>query len=176
MTKGSNIEAIEKATGRSWEKWLEFFESIGAKDLSHTEIAKKVNETGTPGWWSQSVTVAYEQHIGRRKPGQRPDGKFDVSASRTIEGTMDETLDKWLELVEDIKEFNGVRLEGEPGISKTEKWRNWRCALSDGSRVVVGIYQKAPNKAGLGLAHEKLASAQLAEQQRSYWKSFLQKL
>lgn len=173
MTKGINIESIEKATGKSWDEWLKFFDSIGAKDLSHKEIAQKVHEDGTPGWWSQNVTVAYEQHIGRRVPGQRSDGKFDVSVSKTIDGTMDEAFDKWLALVKDKKEFDGASVEGEPSTSKTEKWRNWRCKLADGSRIVVGIYQKASGKAGLGLAHEKLSSAVQAEAKRAFWQEFL---
>ncbi|HYF96708.1 MAG TPA: hypothetical protein VD947_01570 [Patescibacteria group bacterium] len=176
MTKPINIESIEKATGKSWEEWLEFFDSIGAKDLSHKEIAKKLSAEGVPGWWAQNLTVAYEQHIGRRVPGQRSDGKFDISVSKTLDGSMDEALDAWLDLVSGQKEFNNVSIEGEARVSKTEKWRNWRCNLHDGSRVVVGIYQKTPNKAGLGLAHEKLESAERAEKERAFWKEFIKEL
>ncbi|HEX5797013.1 MAG TPA: hypothetical protein VFX86_01335 [Candidatus Saccharimonadales bacterium] len=176
MTKPINTESIEKATGKSWDEWLKFFDQIGAKDLTHKEIAQKVHEAGTPGWWAQSVTVAYEQHIGRRVPGQRQDGKFDASASKMIDGTMDEALDVWLGAVKNKNEFDGVAVKGEARVSKTEKWRNWRCDLADGSRIVVGINQKTPDKAGLGLAQEKLESAEQAESKRAFWKEFLTRI
>jgi hypothetical protein len=35
------------------------------------------------GWWTQAVTMAYEQYIGRPVPGQRPDGTFQKSVSKS---------------------------------------------------------------------------------------------
>lgn len=176
MTKAINIKSIEEATGKSWDEWLRFFDEIGAKDLSHKEIAQKVHEAGTPGWWSQNVTVAYEQHIGRRVPGQQSDGTFAVSVNKTVPGTMDAALDAWLELIKDKKEFNGIEITKEPNISKTEKWRNWRCGLADGTRVLMSTYEKTDDKSGLSLAHEKLQSADDVEKWRAFWKEFFKEL
>lgn len=234
MTKGIDKATIEKATGKSWDQWLKFFESINAIDLTHQQIVRKVydhmvetargshseevsvrsSETqakrtnGTEsasrkdssgklpesngrvggsadkqasamrpsGWWAQNVTVAYEQHAGRRVPGQRNDGTFDVSVSKTLDGSMDDVFASWLKLVKEIKEFDGVKLEKDPFVSKTEKYRNWRAALDDGSRVVVGLYQKTPDKTMFPLAHEKLQFAGQAEEKRAFWKKFLEKL
>lgn len=180
MTKPSNIPAIEKATSITWDKWLAFFDEINAQDLPHKEIAERVYEKlahlDNGGWWSQSVTVAYEQSIGRREPGQRNDGTYETSVSKTLDGTMDEVLEKWVNLTNDRNEFNGVPFEKEPSWSETEKWRNWRCPLSDGSRIVVGIYQKSPDKAALGLGHLKLATAESAEVWKAYWKTLLEEL
>lgn len=180
MTKPSNIPTIEKATGISWDDWLSYFDEIGAKDLSHKEIAERVHEKlvhlENGGWWSQGVTVAYEQHIGRREPGQRSDGSYETSASKTVDGTMDDVLEKWIQLTTDKPGFNGVALEKEPTWSATEKWRNWRCALVDGTRVAVSIYQKTPEKASLGLGHLKLKSNDEAETWKVYWKEFLKEL
>ena len=60
---------------------------VGARDLTHHEIATNVLELldGTidnPAWWAQSIAVTYEQAIGRRIPGQRPDGTFQMSVSK----------------------------------------------------------------------------------------------
>jgi hypothetical protein len=175
MTKPMNIAAIEKATGKSWEEWLAFFKDIGAKELNHHEISLKVFETGTPGWWAQSVTVAYEQHIGRRVPGQRSDGKYEVSVTKTLSGTLDDAFAWWLAKVAEVKEFSGVLLAGEPQASKTDKWRHWRVSLSDGSKVIVSASQKAPGKALLAVTSQKLASNEDAEHWRAYWKKFLVK-
>lgn len=146
MTKPSNISAIEKTTKQSWSEWLTYLEAIGAKDLTHKEIAQKVYDKLGDGWWAQSVTVAYEQHIGRRQPGQRNDGGYEISVSKTLTGNMDAALQEWLHLVAGKTEFSNVAISGEPKTSETEKWRHWRCTLSDGSRVNAAVYQKTPEK------------------------------
>jgi len=87
MARTISPEAIEGGTGRSWDEWLAFFTSIGAEQLTHQEIVARASELGAPPWWRQMVTVAYEQHIGRRVPGQDCDGEFNLSASRTRPGT-----------------------------------------------------------------------------------------
>lgn len=173
MTKPMNIEAIEKATGKSWAEWLEFFESIGAKDMTHHEIALKVFKTDISGWWAQNVTVAYEQHIGRRVPGQREDGKYEVSVTKTVDGTLDDAMKWWLRKAAGLKEFSGVALDDKPKRSTTEKWRHWRVNLSDDTKVIVSTNQKSPGKAQLAVTSQKLASAQDAEHWRAYWKQFL---
>ncbi len=93
MTRAANIPAIEKSTNIAWTEWLLFLESIGAKNLSHKEIAQHVHNKlkashENSGWWAQGITVAYEQHIGRRKPGQTNDGFFQVAVSKTLAGTI----------------------------------------------------------------------------------------
>lgn len=173
MTKPMNIEAIEKATGKSWEQWLEFFDDIGAKDLPHAKIAQKVYEAGTPGWWSQNVTVAYEQHIGRRAPGQRSDGKYEVSVTKTLDGTLDDAMDWWLDKVGDGAEFSDISFADEPAASTTDKWRHWRVNLADGSKVIVSTMQKAPGKAQLAVTSQKLGSSEGVEHWRAFWKQFL---
>lgn len=174
MTKATNIAAIEKETKKSWDEWLDFFDQIGAKDLSHKEIALKVHESGWAGnWWAQSVTVAYEQHIGRREPGQDNDGSFTVSVTRTFDVDLDETLAAWVKVADKLHEFNGVKLAKPNETSKSDKWRYWRAYLADGSKTVVYISEKPGGKTLLAIQHEKLASADAVETWRSYWKEFL---
>lgn len=181
MTKPINTEGIEKATGKRWEEWVKILDDIGAKDLTHKEIARKLydmldGKLENHGWWAQGITVAYEQQIGRRVPGQREDGTFEVSVNKTLNGSMDDVFAAWLELTEQQADFNGIKPVSEPSTSETEKWRNWRVNLADGTKVVVGINQKTPEKAGLGLAHQKVASSEDAEVWRSYWQEFLQRI
>src|SRR5690606_39188985 len=93
MTKPIATAAFAEKTGKSWQGWLDFLDGIGARDLSHTEIARAIVETGeASGWWAQGITVAYEQHIGRRQPGQRPNGGYEVSVSKTVSGSPEEAL------------------------------------------------------------------------------------
>jgi hypothetical protein len=167
-------EAIEKGTGKSWDEWIAFFDAMDAASLSHKDIARKTHEDGgATGWWSQMLTVAYEQHIGRRVPGQDCEGVFSVSVSKTLNGDLDGALHWWLDAVEGIDAFSEVPVSSDPDISETEKWRYWRAGLADGSRVTVHIYEKSPGKSSLGIQHEKLESTEQVEHWRSWWKQFL---
>lgn len=174
MSELISDKAIEKSTGVTWSDWVERFDQMGAQDLSHKDIATRlVTEYQVAGWWAQSLTVRYEQAIGRRKPGQSNAGDFSVSVSKTLTGTMDEALHWWLKIVQSRTEFNDVSIVSS-STTETEKWRNYRAALKDGSRVVVGIYAKTPTKAGFGLQHDNLPTPAAADAWRTYWKSLIQ--
>lgn len=173
MSESISDKALEKATGAVWQTWFERLESINARNLTHKDIATRlVSDFDVPGWWAQSLAVRYEKAIGRRATGQNIDGSFSTSVSKTIDGSMDGVLQWWLQKVDDQTEFNNVAVVTS-SVTQTEKWRNYRVALADGSRVIVGIYAKTPTKAGFSLQHEKLGSAEAAAAWRSYWKTLL---
>lgn len=174
MTETNRTRAIEKATGKSWNDWLAYFEAKNAASLSHKDIARRLFEDGgVTGWWAQSLTVSYEQHIGRRVPGQDCEGEFSVSVSKTLTGDMDAALQWWLDAVDGLEEFSSIAITSGPDVNKTEKWRYWRAGLADGTRVKVNIYEKAPGKSNLSIQHEKLESADQIEHWRAFWKHFL---
>lgn len=176
MTKPMNTEAIEAGTGASWGEWVKFLDGINARELTHKQIAEKVHERGATHWWAQTVAVAYEQHIGRRLPGQDDKGDFAVSVTKTFGSSMDATLDAWIKIVWGRTEFNDVPIKGVGEISKTDKWRYWRAVLGDNSHVVVTIYEKVPAKVGFTITHERLKSDEAVELWRAYWKEFLTNL
>lgn len=174
VIKPANTSAFADKTGRSWEGWLEFLEEIGARELSHKEIARRIVETGdASGWWAQGITVAYEQHIGRRQPGQRADGRHEVSVSRTVARTLDEAMAAWTSIADRLEMADAVDFAGEADISASDKWRYWRRALADGTRVVVTVGEKSGGKATIALTHEKLAEPEDIERWRTYWKAAL---
>lgn len=77
--------AIRNATGMGWDEWRAILDDWGAADREHAEIARYVaTEHGVPDWWAQGVTVGYERMIGRREAGQRNDGSYSASASKTV--------------------------------------------------------------------------------------------
>jgi hypothetical protein len=177
MVRSMNIEAIENGIGRPWTEVEKFLAGIKAPDLSHKEIAAALHEAGiADGWWAQSATVAYEQQIGRRMPGQDCDGEFQTSVSKTVAGSMDEARDKWIALLGDADGFAGIAVSRGPDLSDSAKWRYWRCGLADGSRVNVNIYEKAPGKSALSLQHERLESPEQLEHWRTFWKAKLAEL
>jgi hypothetical protein len=181
MTKPVNTEAIEKTTGQGWEEWLVYLQSIDAKDLSHKQIADhvrgKLKDTlENAGWWAQSITVAYEQHIGRREPGQRSDGTFEVAISKTMAGSMEDVMQAWVTLIADHQEFNNTPVAKQPTVSQTARNHHWGCNLADGTRVNVDVYAKSPEKCGFTITHIKLANQNAQEEWRNYWKDLISSL
>jgi hypothetical protein len=174
MTKPIDVNAVENATGKTWTEWLKFLDKLSAASLSHKEIAQAVRDKGgVTNWWAQTITVAYEQHIERRRPGQTSDGKYQVAISKTVDGTLDEALHKWLDVVAGRKDFAKVPIARTPATSRSPKFRYWRCGLGDGSRVNVGISQKDSRKVVIAIGHENLASFRQIERWRVYWKDLL---
>ena len=173
-----NVKALETGSGIRWETWLKLLEPH--QDLSHTDMAKVAYEeimkkglAKSPEWWAQGVALAYEQHIGRRQPGQTCDGKFSVTVSKTYPGDMDRVLATWVEQVGEQREFQGDVMIGEPRLSQSEKWRYWRCTLDYGSIVSVNIQTKpSGDKSILAINHDKLESSEAVEAWRSYWRTF----
>jgi hypothetical protein len=183
MTKPSNVESIEKGTGRLWQEWAAFLEGIKARDLTHREIADKVYEklgdsVENAGWWAQNITVAYEQHIGRRAPGQRSDGTFEPAVSRTFEGSTKEAMDAWLKYASGKPGFNGVKLADKVSMSHSANRHHWGSNLADGTRVNVDTdnYGKSEGKSGLTITHIRITSAEEAEKWKSYWRDTIKAL
>ena len=181
MVKPMNTSAIEAATDRPWQQWVQLFEEAGAEQMDHSQIAVLALELMPEGvqqkeWWAQGTAVAFEQHAGLRVPGQTSTGDFQLSTTRTVAGDKDQALDTWLQLVDEKTEFGGVPIEGEASTSSTDRWRYWRVALSDGTRVVVNINDKQADKALVGLQHSKLDSAEAVAYWRPIWKDLLAQL
>jgi hypothetical protein len=174
MTRAIDIVSVERGTGKPWRHWLAFLEKAGARDLPHGTIARRVREDGgVSDWWAQSIAVAYEQHIGRRVPGQQHDGSFQASVSKTLPGSMDTVLARWQAAMAGRKQFAGIAITRGPDLSRTDKWRHWRCRLADGSRVSAGIGDKPGGKALLSVGHEGIASSRAVERWRAFWKEEL---
>lgn len=167
-------ESVRAATGRTLTAWFARLDKWGAKDKKHGEIARWLSEDeGVAGWWAQSVTVAYEQERGLRAPGQRSDGTYGVSASKTIEVDVDDLFDafhddeireRWLGEVE--LDVRTVR----PGKSLTAGWE-------DGStRIAVWFTDKGSAKSQVALEHQKVVDAGHADELKGFWRERLSSL
>src|SRR5690348_2978016 len=85
---GVGTAAVLRATGRPWSEWLSVLDRAGAGAMAHKDIARLLSRKyGVPDWWSQMVTVGYEQARGLRAAGERADG-FAASASRTVQADL----------------------------------------------------------------------------------------
>lgn len=171
------IEPIERATNRTWDDWLKFMDDIGAKDLDHHQIATKVVEAldgviDNPGWWGQSVTVAYEQYIGRRIPGQRPDGTFQTSVSRSTPLGMQALMDKWVAFAAEDQAVLDL-LSGEVRVSGTENRVTWRTRAKDNSAIVVISEPKANGTASIVAQQTGLQTHELNMEAKANWQAIL---
>lgn len=180
MATNSRIPAVERATGRSWDEWLAFFETIGAARLSHHDIATAVlyelDGTGleNPAWWAQSASVAYEQHIGRRIPGQRPDGTFQASVSKATSLAMAPLMDAWTAFAaedDDVRAF----LSADPRVSGTDKRISWRAKGHDGESVVVISEPKKDGAASLVVQLLGTATPERNEEAREQWRAVVER-
>lgn len=177
MTKSTNVEPVERATNRSWTEWMKFMDGIGAKDLDHKSIATEVYKQleGTidkPGWWAQAVTVAYEQYIGRRIPGQMTDGKFQTSASKSTQLGMQELMDVWTVFAAKDKEVLSM-ISGEVRVSGTANRINWRVKGLNGSSIIITSEPKANGTATIIATHMGLESAEENQTAKETWQALL---
>ncbi|HLU10218.1 MAG TPA: hypothetical protein VK003_11165 [Oceanobacillus sp.] len=179
MATNSRIKAVERATNRSWDEWLQFMDGIGAKNLNHHEIATKVLEelegkVDNLGWWAQSVTVAYEQYIGRRIPGQRPDGTFQTSVSKSTKLGMKALMDQWVTFADGDQEVRAL-IAADARVSGTEKRITWRTKARDGSEIRVTSEPKKDGTASIIAVQMGLQTNELNIEAQSKWSSILQR-
>jgi len=141
MTAAARVISIERATEIAWVDWLSFMHGIGAHEMSHHAIATQVLEKlegqiENPAWWAQSITVAYEQDIGRRLPGQRPDGTFQTSVSKVTGQSMNSLIGTWTTFAESDDDVQRL-IASEPRVSGTEKRITWRAKGANGAAINV---------------------------------------
>ncbi|SEN10064.1 hypothetical protein E3O25_12400 [Cryobacterium sp. TMT1-3] len=179
MTKPQGVGPYVKVTQRGWPEWVALIDGFGGRELAHPDIVPLVQDAiahldlKNHGWWAQGITIAYEQHIGRRIPGQQGDGTFAASASKSVSGSMDAAITAWIALVAGRTSFNGLDVTDEPTTSATAKWRYWRCQLEDDSRVNVTVNETASGKCRVAVQHSQLVSPEAAAECKTYWKTQL---
>ena len=169
----SKIAAIERATNRSWNDWLTYFDSIGAEQLDHHTIATHLlteleGIVDNLGWWAQATSNAYEHHIGRRVPGQQPDGTFRLSVSKSTIFGMQRLIDEWTTFAAHDEAILAL-LAAEPRVSGTEKRITWRVKGADDTAITVISEPKANGSAALVVQHGGIASQQASVETKAVW-------
>ena len=166
---GQTDERIQAATGCDWTTWIYVLDRWGARERTHTEIARHVASSyDVNGWWAQAVTVGYERARGMRVANQRPDG-YSVSVSKTIAtdeaGARSWFLDgrrrrRWLE---------PGTLSRRPGRSEAST----RFDTADGGLVIVAFDEKGPSKTTVSIEHTRLPDRDAVERWRAFWRERL---
>ena len=170
-------ESVRRATGRGREEWFALLDAENAADWSHTDIAAwLVDMHGVDGWWAQGVTVSYEQARGLREPGQRRDGSFEASASKTLYVTPNNL---WPYLA-DPHHRHGWIGKDWPETGQTEPV-SVRLKGPDGSKVTLRVDELAPSSDGrhrlrLAATQAGLASGDEIAPAKQMWKDAFARL
>jgi hypothetical protein len=140
--------------------------------MPHKEIAKLVHEKhGVGPWWSQMVTVGYEQLRGLRKPHQMVDG-WKCSVSRTVEVPISSLFAAWS--VEDFRQSWMGRQKLVVRKATTNK--SMRITCHDQTGLEVNFYSKGRGKSQVAVQHSKLRCADDVTRSKKYWAGALDKL
>ncbi len=188
-------DAVKKATGMSWEKWIAVLDRAGAARMTHKDIVRLLKEQGMidSPWWQQMVTVGYELAKGLRVVGETKDAGFEIGVSKTLPLTREQAWDlitrrpgrdAWLGPVPRLRFVKGEKYRtadgaaGEirsvtPGKALRLTWQpaEWNHASTIGVHVV-----PSGPKASVRFHQEKLATAKERVRMRRQWKKALDTL
>ena len=170
---GVGSEAVMRATGRAWDEWLKVLDRAGAKALPHKEIALMLSRKfEVPDWWSQMVTVGYEQARGLRSVNQRTNG-FAANASRTVDTPLHRLFDAW----SDPQVRSRWLLDAPVEVRRSTDGKSIRMTWTVGdSNVDVGFFAKGADKSQVQVEHSKLRSAAAVAKQKAFWSDALNRL
>ena len=171
---GVGDEAVSAKTGKSWKEWFALLDKAGAHKMEHKDVALYLYETHkVDGWWSQMITVGYEQARGKREKHQRAAGHYDISVSRTLEVPFSKVFNVWQnETVRNkwLKE-NGLTIrKATPNKTMRITW------VDNNTSLEVYFYSKGPAKSQIVVQHSKLPDSKAADKMKTYWSKALDRL
>ena len=170
---GTSDATIKAKTGCTWERWVRALDYHGAKEMSHRDIAAMVNKKyKIDGWWAQTVTVGYERIKGLRARGQRRDGTYEASKSRTFDVPVATLFEAWADA-----SLRRRWLEGEHVKVRTATApKSMRLGWSDGTIIAIGFEAKGKSKSSVAVQHTKLPDRSTADRLKDYWSDRLDTL
>ena len=170
---GMSDAVISEKTGREWKEWVRVLDGHAADRMEHPDIAKLVSGTyNVRPWWTQAVTVGYERIKGLRALGQRRNGSFEASKSRTFNMPVATLFDAWADpaLRRRWLDEAGVK------VRTATAPKSIRLGWPDGTIVAVWFTAKGASKSAVALAHTKLADRETADRLKAYWAERLNEL
>ena len=163
---GMSNESIKAKTGCTWDRWVPALDHHGADKMSHRDIAALVSKKyKIDGWWSQTVTVGYERIKGLRARGQRRDGTFEASKSRTFDVPVGTLFEAWADASVRRRWLNGESVRVRTATAPKSMRLDW----SDGSIIAVGFLTKGKSKSAVAVQHTKLPDRETADRLKKYW-------
>jgi len=163
--------AVAAKTGKTWPQWFKVLDRAGAAAWAHPAIARWLHEQqGLSGWWSQMVTVGYEQARLGRAPHEKPGG-FEIGASKTVAVPVSALFAAWHD-----PRKRGRWLADPLTVTKATPGKSLRGQWADGTRISVEFLVKGAGKSLVAVQHMKLKDAQAASRMKAYWAAALARL
>lgn len=170
---GVSSEAVLRATGRAWNEWLEVLDRAGAKAMAHKDIAVMLSRRfKVPDWWSQMVTVGYEQARGMRNVYETASG-YTANASRTIGAAVGDLFEAWNDPRKRARWLPDAPVEVKGATGNKSMRLVWTVG---GSRIEVGFQAKGPGRSQVAVAQLKLKSTAEVLRQKKFWSEALDRL
>ena len=170
---GMSDAVIKEKTGCGWQKWVKSLDYYGADKMSHREIAGLVSEKyKVQDWWTQTVAVGYERIKGLRVKGQRRDGTYEASKSRTYNVPVETLFDAWADAGIRKKWLGDAKVK----IRTSTRPKTVRLDWKGETIIAVGFTAKGPSKSSVAVQHTKLLSKEKANELREYWSDRLENL
>ena len=165
-------EAVQLATGKTWDEWIALLDAAGAKTKTHQQIVAIVRDKfGVRPWWQQMVTVGYERAHGKRVVHQRPNG-FSINRSKTIAVSAAKAFAAWKDKRRRNQWLAGPHLT----IRKATANKSLRVTWDDGTNLDVQFFPKGKGKCQVAIEHARLKNAKMAEAMKAYWGKHLDEL
>jgi uncharacterized protein YndB with AHSA1/START domain len=165
--------AAERATGRPYAAWFADLDAVEAQSMGHARIAAwLVVERGVPGWWAQSITVAYERTRGLRATNQATTG-FQASVTRTIRAAGSDVLEAFTDPETRTGWLPSVALSRRPTRAANTARFDWS---DPPSRIVVSVATRDDGRTVLSLVHERLPDARAVADLKAFWRDRLDAL
>jgi hypothetical protein len=173
MAKKISDESVIKSTGKSWNEWFSILKKVGAKKMEHKNIAIMLSEKyRVSDWWSQMVTVQYEQVIKGRKKHETSSG-FQISKSKTLLFSVAKIFD----IIHSPSKRKLWLKDNNFKITSSIKNKSIRGKWFDGkTNVEFQFYPKDKSKTQLVVQHNKIVSAKEAERIKKFWERNLKVL
>jgi hypothetical protein len=161
---GMSDDAVAAKTGRTWQEWVELLDRANASTMTHNAIATLLHEKhDVPGWWCQMVAVGYERIRGLRARGQRRDGKWEASKSKTFAVPVAELFKAW-----SVTKTRAEWLPEKVTVKRATPHKSMRLKMPDGTNVELYFLPKG-EKSIVGVQHVALPSKADADERKKFW-------
>jgi len=170
---GVGSDAVLKATGKGWDEWLRILDRAGARKMAHKDIALLLSRRcGVPSWWSQMLTVGYEQARGLRDVYQHADG-YAANTSRTFEVDVTQLFEAWNDSRTRARWLPKAPIEVRRAVESKSMRMTW---MTGSSRVDVNFFSKGSGRSQVQVEHGKLPTSTAVTRQKTYWSAALGRL
>ncbi|HXY32363.1 MAG TPA: hypothetical protein VEI06_16795 [Gemmatimonadaceae bacterium] len=170
---GMSDRAVKEKTGCTWERWVRALDHHGAATMSHREITALVSSKyKTEDWWSQMVTVGYERIKGLRAHGQRRDGSYEATKSRTFKVPVGVLFEAWANPSLRRRWANGASVRVRTATAPKSMRLDW----NGGGIVAAGFFSKGKAKSVVAVSQAKLPDRETANRLKRYWSERLDAL